>query len=55
MGTRDLSRDDTQRFVAPAIPLNAVGVHEDRVRRAVPFAHEPCARLDCERWCGRSV
>src|ERR1700732_957507 len=42
-GTRDLSRDHGKGAVAPAAPLDPIGMDEGRMGDPVPLPHEPRA------------
>jgi len=50
MGTGDLFGDFRERRIRRAGILESVFRHGDRVSAAMPFAHQPGARLQAETW-----
>ena len=50
MGTGDLFGDFRERRIRRAGILESVVRHGDRVSAAMPFAHQPGARLQAETW-----
>ena len=50
MGTGDLFGDFRERRIRRAGELESVFRHGDRVSAAMPFAHQPGARLQAETW-----
>ena len=50
MGTGDLFGDFRERRIIRAGILESVFRHGDRVSAAMPFAHQPGARLQAETW-----
>ena len=50
MGTGDLLGDLGERRIRRAGELESVFRHGDRVSAAMPFAHQPGARLQAETW-----
>ena len=50
MGTGDLFGDFRERWIRQAGILEPTFHYRDRVGAAVPFAHQPGARLQAETW-----
>jgi hypothetical protein len=50
MGTGDLFGDFRERRIRRAGILESIFRHGDRVSTAMPFAHQPGARLQAETW-----
>jgi hypothetical protein len=50
MGTGDLFGDFRERRIRPTGIFESIFRYRDSVGATVPFAHQPCARLQAETW-----
>jgi hypothetical protein len=52
MGPRNLTGDNCEGPIAPAIPFEPIGMDKHGMGDAAPFAHKPRACLQRNRRCG---
>lgn len=52
MGPSDLTGDNCEGPIAPALPFEPVGMDKHGMGDAAPFAHKPGASLQRNRWNG---